>query len=163
MAGNPVPYKAPGHSAFNPDQGENLLAAVQRWAGTGVLQPHGGTGRFLPGSGTLPARLPAGSARLCLLSACRAEVCQIACICKMWARRAGRRNFPLKRLIFKRNEARAGEQKQGARLAGSYHAWMSETASLSFEQTSRSLEKQLKIYIHCSHFPGYNPPFPRAG
>lgn len=37
------------------------------------------------------------------LSACRAEVCLIACICKMWACRAGRRNFPLKGLILKRN------------------------------------------------------------
>lgn len=46
------------------------------------------------------------------LSACRAEVCRISCICKMWARRAGRRNFPLKHLIFKRNEAHAGEQQQ---------------------------------------------------
>lgn len=38
----------------------------------------------------------------------------------MWAREAGRRNFPLKHLIFKRNEARAGKQQQPAWLACSY-------------------------------------------
>lgn len=74
---------------------------------------------------TLP--FPAGTRTP--LSACRAEVCLIACICKMWACRARRRNFPLKGLILKRNEARAGEHKQQARLACSPHAQLGEKAT----------------------------------
>jgi len=111
-----------------------------------VLQPHGGMRRFPPGSSTLLAGSPPVP-----LSACRAEVCRLACICKMWARRAGRRNFPLKRLIFQRNEARAGEQEQRAGPVSSLHAWISEiqiileSLYLPFEQTWYKQSRDLTL------------------
>lgn len=135
---------------------------MKGWAGTRVWQPPGSTGRFLLGSSTLQrGSLP--TARPCLYL--HAEVCQIACICKMWARRAGRRNLPLKRLIFKRNEARAGEQKQGARLVCFCHGWISEITSLPFEQTSRDLTVETikkKMFITPTSL-GITHPFPGLG
>lgn len=123
-----------------------------------------------------PGSLPA--ARLAPGSACRAEACRIACICKMRAREAGRRNFPLKHLIFKRNEARAGKQKQRAWLPcsctlGSANQLPkpkpSESLHLPFEQTWYKRSRDLALWrnkgknIIYSHSPGQNPPSPGAG
>lgn len=115
MGSNSNPNKAPGLSAFNHEemtreQTSPLLLESEEWAGTLALQPHG------EGLCWVPVLSQPGS-RPVPLSACGAGMCQTACICKMWACRAGRRKFPLKHLIFKRNEARASKHEQRARHA----------------------------------------------
>lgn len=165
MASNSDPNKAPGHSAFNQEemtreQSSPLSLESEEWLGPGLCGP---MGKVCAGLQPLPSLLPPVP-----LSACRAGMCQIACICKMWACRAGRRKFPLKHLIFKRNEARASKHSSELGTLGSVEqlpehepSWSHFVWLWSKSDTNRAeilLSGETIKNIHYSLFLGHNPP-----